>query len=254
MPQTSRNGNDEMKRSIHDTQIEPPEPLFASTMSMSTVQRAQPKEFRDSCLSTEGYWKEKASNLQNAFAAGSDMNGQPQQQMNTLSDQSNHGSEDLPRPRPMVLNLSTTRPNIPAIQIQIPSPSTNPITPNTKPSSKPITNPPLSGNAISHILQHTKPDCPKAQTWITAQRISEETKQCLAQRIGCLGVTERGILERKIAARLAEKARQQGGVGLVQGQEQNQGKRVEEWVEGNLTAQQRVKRANVRLQRAVGLE
>ena len=67
-------------------------------------------------------------------------------------------------------------------------------------------------------------------------------------------MTERGILERKIAARLAEKARQQGGVGLVQGQEQNQGKRVEEWVEGNLTAQQRVKRANVRLQRAVGLE
>lgn len=76
----------------------------------------------------------------------------------------------------------------------------------------------------------------------------------VAQRIGRLDVNERGILERKIAARIAEKARQQGGVGLVQ-QEQNQSRKVEEdWVEGNLTPQQRVKRANVKLQRAVGLE
>jgi len=80
----------------------------------------------------------------------------------------------------------------------------------------------------------------------------------VAQRIGRLGVNERVIVERKIAARLAEKARQmqmqQDGMGLMQRQEQNQGKKVEDWVEGNLTPQQRVKRANVRLQRAVGLE
>lgn len=68
-------------------------------------------------------------------------------------------------------------------------------------------------------------------------------------------MNERGILERKIAARIAEKARQQGGVGLVQREEHNQDRRVEEnWMEGVLTPQQRVKRANVRLQRAVGLE
>lgn len=68
-------------------------------------------------------------------------------------------------------------------------------------------------------------------------------------------MNERGILERKVAARIAEKARQQDGMGLVQGQEGNQGRKVEEdWVEGNLTPQQRVKRANVRLQRMVGLE
>ena len=68
-------------------------------------------------------------------------------------------------------------------------------------------------------------------------------------------MNERGILERKVAARIAEKARQQDDMGLVQGQEGNQGRKVEEdWVEGNLTPQQRVKRANVRLQRMVGLE
>jgi len=67
-------------------------------------------------------------------------------------------------------------------------------------------------------------------------------------------VNERAIVERKITARLAEKTQQQGGIDLMQRQEYNQGKKVEEdWVEGNLTPQQRVKRANVRLQRAVGL-
>lgn len=71
-----------MKRSIHDTRIESPKPSSASSMSTSsTIQRTQLKEFQDSRLSTEGYWKKKASNLQNAFAAGHGTNKQPQQQM-----------------------------------------------------------------------------------------------------------------------------------------------------------------------------
>ncbi|ODM21389.1 hypothetical protein SI65_02232 [Aspergillus cristatus] len=246
-----------MKRSIHDTKIESPKPLSASSMSTSsTIQRTQPKEFQDSRLSTEGYWKGKTSNLQNAFAAGHGTNEQPQQPMNTLPDQ---GNQAPPKPRPTALNLSMARPNIPAIHIQIPSPEAKTTMSNAMSNNKAITNPPLSCNAISHILQRTKPTCPKAQSWITAQRISEEMKMRVAQKIGRLGVNERVIVERKIAARLAEKARQmqvqQGGMGLMQRQEQNQGKKVEEdWVEGNLTPQQRVKRANVRLQRAVGLE
>jgi len=121
-------------------------------------------------------------------------------------------------------------------------------------NNKTMPNPALSSNAISYILQHTKPTCPKAQSWITAQRISKETKLHVTQRTGRLGVNERAIVERKITARLAEKTQQQGGIDLMQRQEYNQGKKVEEdWVEGNLTPQQRVKRANVRLQRAVGL-
>lgn len=68
-----------MKRSIRDTQIESPKPSSMSTSN--TIQRAQPKDFRDSRLSTEGYWKEKASNLQNAFAVGHGTNEQSQQQM-----------------------------------------------------------------------------------------------------------------------------------------------------------------------------
>ena len=73
-----------MKRSINDTQIEYPKPSSVAASSMSTsnaIQRAQPKDFRDSRLSTKGYWKEKASNLQNAFADGHDTNEQSQQQM-----------------------------------------------------------------------------------------------------------------------------------------------------------------------------
>jgi len=71
-----------MKRSIHDTQTESPEPSSASSMSMfSTIQRAQPKEFQDFHLSTEGYWKAKVSNLQKAFAVSRNQYEQPQQKM-----------------------------------------------------------------------------------------------------------------------------------------------------------------------------
>lgn len=62
-------------------------------------------------------------------------------------------------------------------------------------------------------------------------------------------------LERIIATKLVEKARQmqtQGGLISMQKQEQDQSKI--DWEEGNLTPQQRVRRAHMRLQRALRLE
>lgn len=122
--------------------------------------------------------------------------------------------------------------------------------------------PALTGTAIASILQQTKPDCPKAQAWIKAQQISEETKARLAQRLLDREGSERvdvkrkehAVMERIVASKLADKAREMRlGSSEIAGLDQGAGKTEEkEWKERNMTPQRRVQRAHDRLQKALG--
>ena len=131
------------------------------------------------------------------------------------------------------------------------------------------TNPALAGKTITSILQRTKPHCPKAQAWMQAQKISDDSRARMAYRAmhelpARVNSKQHERMEKAVAAKLAQKVREMRaqtqagsgsqGHGQVRAEGKAEGGSQDQGQDEVLSPQERVRRAHVRLQKALGLE
>lgn len=112
----------------------------------------------------------------------------------------------------------------------------------------------LSGTAITSILRETKPSCTKAQTWIEAQRASDQDRARAAYRamreLSTKVQSRQHVRLEKVAAlRLARKAREMRMRLAADGARDGDG--VSQGREKLLSSREKVQQANIRLQKAL---
>lgn len=120
-----------------------------------------------------------------------------------------------------------------------------------------VQNAPLPDTAISTILHAAKPSCTKAQTWIEAQRASDQERartayKAMKELSAKMQSKQHVRLEKVAALRLAQKVRE---MRMRQGQlSQNSSIQDSDAMQGReklVSSQERVQQANLRLQKAL---
>lgn len=129
-------------------------------------------------------------------------------------------------------------------------------TPSKSPPSVDVNqNAPLAGTEITSILHQTKSSCTKAQTWIEAQRASDQERARAAYKAmnefsAKVKSKQYVRLEKVAAIRLARKVREMR-MGQQSRDSQDSDMRVSQSRDMMLSPQEKIQQATIRLQRAL---